>query len=63
MIILETMSRSQKPKNWYMTLYPPKMQPHTKFWILSCNNIGDILWTRLLKIPNLVRGQGHSNQK
>ena len=35
-------------QNEYETLVDHKMHPHTKFGIYTSNNIGDMLWTRLL---------------
>ena len=32
---------------WYATLRYPKMHPHTKFEILTSNNIRDMIRTRL----------------
>ena len=31
---------------WYLTLPHPKMHPHTKFWIPTSKNIGDMHRTR-----------------
>ena len=35
------------PQGWCATLCHPKMHEHTKFWITTSNNIGDMLRTRL----------------
>ena len=49
MPIIETRSEvnATVTKGWYATLRHPKMHAHTKFWIPTSKNIGDMLQTRL----------------
>ena len=47
-LILEIRSKVKATvtQKWYLTLFHPKMHPHTKFGMPTSNNIGDMAWTR-----------------
>ena len=47
-------------QKWYATLRHPKKNPHTKFWILTSNDIGDIC-SRQDYCRNYVIGQGNND--